>query len=612
MRNELEAALGGDDELAASLQKLLVGRVPPPRSGLESTGDAVEILSAAADADRGLEAVIERHGRPSLLVYNGMYEPALAEVWAERLAAVVDALRVAIAATGRVEVRGLGGAHLGTAWMIEPGIAVTNRHVAELFAEARNGVFEIGRDTNGQPFQVVVDFLAEADNTASKEVAVTGVLHIADAARDEPDIAFLQLAGGAPAPPALGDDRTLNPQDFVASIGYPAWNTNNNAADMKRIFNNVFDVKQLAPGAVKQLRPAVFTHDCSTLNGSSGSVIMSLAQQAAVGLHFSGREGVENRAVRIGEVRSHLDRALGRGPAVVVGDGVPAAPGEQTEAAPILDGRTGYLADGFLADGISVPCPQPVDGAASVLTPLIAAPGEFELKFHHFSSFMHKERKLPMFTAVNIDGSSVDRIKRAKDKWFLDPRIPVEAQTGSELYTGNDLDQGHLVRRLDPGWGTDGAAAVGDTFFYTNCAPQHSSLNRKTWLALEDYVLENATTHGFRVCVFTGPVFGDNDPVYRDHHRLPQAFWKVVVTLKDVDGGPPTLASSAYALSQADLVSGLEFAFGPFRTYQVPIGRVARWARLSFDPAVVAADAFDTAQEAVGYRPIEGPGDLRL
>ena len=71
--------------------------------------------------------------------------------------------------------------------------------------------------------------------------------------------------------------------------------------------------------------------------------------------------------------------------------------------------------------------------------------------------------------------------------------------------------------------------------------------------------MENSATHGFRASVFTGPVLKKNDPVYREKFQLPQAFWKVVVTLSDGedDGSPVGLASSAYVLSQADLVSDL-------------------------------------------------------
>jgi hypothetical protein len=88
------------------------------------------------------------------------------------------------------------------------------------------------------------------------------VLYISSEVRDEPDLAFLEFDPThlPPAPP-LGDDRLLGPQEFLAAIGYPAWNTNNNVDDMRRIFPGGFDVKRLAPGWVKQLQPVmIFTH----------------------------------------------------------------------------------------------------------------------------------------------------------------------------------------------------------------------------------------------------------------------------------------------------------------------------------------------------------------
>ena len=176
MDTDLEIALGIDQELAQGLRDLIGGRVASSAEGLEGAGGAGVDVVAAAHADRGLEAIVERHGRPSLLVFDGMYEPPMLAPWAERLGAAADVLKTAIAATGRVEVAGIGMPFVGTAWMIQDNIAVTNRHVAELFTRPRNGVFEIAHDPNGQPYRVVVDFIAEADNTRSKEVAVTGVL----------------------------------------------------------------------------------------------------------------------------------------------------------------------------------------------------------------------------------------------------------------------------------------------------------------------------------------------------------------------------------------------------------------------------------------------------
>jgi endonuclease G len=111
-------------------------------------------------------------------------------------------------------------------------------------------------------------------------------------------------------------------------------------------------------------------------------------------------------------------------------------------------------------------------------------------------------------------------------------RLSRDDQIGPDLYARNELDQGHLVRRTDPVWGRPAATANEDTFHFTNCAPQHARLNRRTWLALEDYILSNADNHDLKVSVFTGPVFRADDMTYRGAYRLPAEFWKVVVMTK--------------------------------------------------------------------------------
>src|SRR5438094_321709 len=165
-------------------------------------------------------------------------------------------------------------------------------------------------------------------------------------------------------------------------------------------------------------------------------------------------------------------------------------------------------------------------------------------------------------------------ISGAGIRWRFDARFDEEFQAGDDLYRDNDLDRGHMVRRLDPVWGDDQAAQAAneDTFHFTNSCPQHKDLNQKTWNDLEDYVLRNAGEFRLKINVFTGPVFRADDPDYRDF-QLPLDFWKVVVMVKD-DG---TLSATAYTLSQRDLVTGLEFVFSEFRTYQIRLRQVEEW-----------------------------------
>jgi endonuclease G, mitochondrial len=149
---------------------------------------------------------------------------------------------------------------------------------------------------------------------------------------------------------------------------------------------------------------------------------------------------------------------------------------------------------------------------------------------------MHKDRRMAILVAVNIDGEQTVRIKRTgDDPWALDPRIPAGAQIDNKLYEGNDLDRGHLVRRPDPAWGSNAKLGEQDTFFFTNCTPQHSAFNQHLWLSLEDYLLDNAASRGFKANVFTGPVFDAKGRPYRAV-LLPGAYWKVATMVRDKDG----------------------------------------------------------------------------
>lgn len=206
------------------------------------------------------------------------------------------------------------------------------------------------------------------------------------------------------------------------------------------------------------------------------------------------------------------------------------------------------------------------------------------LDYHHFSTVHHKQRRIALFTAVNIDGRNHHWLEREKDAWYFDPRIPRAEQLGNDFYARNRLDRGHLVRRLDPAWGPNESAAKvanDDTFHFTNCSPQHERFNQNqsTWAGVEDLLLEKAVDEERRMSVFTGPVLRANDRSYRDA-QLPSRYWKVVA----LAGAHGKLIAAAFVLSQRSLLSDLEADFdaGTFRTFQVRVQDVERLTELSF------------------------------
>ena len=242
---------------------------------------------------------------------------------------------------------------------------------------------------------------------------------------------------------------------------------------------------------------------------------------------------------------------------------------------------------GYNADFLEVPLPLPAPPAGTLIR---------ELLYTHFTVLLDPARRLAIATGVNIDGDRLVTVDRGDD-WHLDSRIPIYEQAGEDVYARNDLDRGHLVRRLDPVWGdaTTARRANYDTFAYTNAAPQAGVFNqsKQLWLGLEDHVLTYARTNGNRISVFTAPVLSTQDPIYRGV-KIPQEFWKIAAwttTLED----STVLHAAGFVLDQSPQLEDLDLdtirarartdgtppPLGPYRTYQVPIVDIIDLTRLN-------------------------------
>jgi endonuclease G len=187
------------------------------------------------------------------------------------------------------------------------------------------------------------------------------------------------------------------------------------------------------------------------------------------------------------------------------------------------------------------------------------------------------------------------------DTWSFDGRLEKEHQFGDALYDSNALDRGHMVRREDPVWGTLAEARIAntDTFHFTNSCPQMGGVNQKTWLGLEDYILQHARADKMQVTVFTGPFFTDTDLEYRGA-RIPGAFWKVVAIVTE-DGRP---SATAYKVSQARELDDLEFVFAGYKTFQISIRQVTKATGIDFS-RLIEFDGFSQHESATGEELVE-------
>ncbi len=534
-----------------------------------------------------LEAIVMRHGYPSLLISDGDYEKPKLKVWQERLDPNRKEIKDVIQGVGRVELVGHPDAKwVGTCWLVDEQTLVTNRHVADFFTDIkRNGKISIQRGV-----KAYVDFREEHLSQEELEYLIASVSFIEQAERDI-DMALMKLDPNAvkslklqPIPIA----KTHENSEFIGVVGYPARDSRNPIQDMSRIFKDIYNVKRLAPGKVMdpKARSKVFTHNCTTLGGNSGSIVFDIATGEAIGLHFAGSALDANYAVNTHWLKDRLKKNSIQVPdsnssSDESGDEI------ELEANDDFGDRDGYQVDFLGDDELRVPLPRLNELQARDVA--ITNDGESVLKYRHFSVVMSKRRRLAYYSAANVDGSNLRRPRRVGFK--IDPRLDREQQADNDLYRGNDLDRGHLIRRLDPCWGSasEASQANKDSNFYTNIGPQHKDLNQKTWLDLEEHILENTDDENAKISVFVGCVFDEDDPPHVDTGiKVPMGFWKVVASTTRRRRGRrtvPELQTQAFIFSQEHLVQqdDLELIFGGVEgVQQITVVELERVTGLDF------------------------------
>jgi len=533
----------------------------------------------------------------------------------------------------RIQVRDELGRVLGfgTGSMVSPSLLLTNHHVLESAAFARRSLadfnFEddpsfIPRETKTFPLDPrrffytdqALDFTLVAVRPLSTDgtsLSVFGWMRLlADSGKAlvGESVSIIQHPEGGTKQAALRENQVIG---FKEQFIHYETDTQPGSSGSP-VFNDQWDVVALHHAGVKKLddqgRPLAV--DGSLWQPSMGAD--QLAWVANEGVRVSSilaalkkRRWTPPQKVLIDEVLSPPMPAPGPAPIF----GTPGAAPRIEVSTPALEwyaSSTGYD-PAFL--GIPVPLPKVPSRRRRDLVRLIDGSGT-ELKYTHFSLVMSKSRRLAYFTAVNIDGSALHSQRRQGDVWYFDPRLDKKYQSGPELYENNDLDRGHLVRRLDPMWGSLWSEAGEDTFHFTNASPQHKNLNQKTWSNLEDYILQNAGRFDLKVTVFTGPIFRADDLRYRGQFKIPAEFWKVVAIVKD-DGN---LSATAYLQTQKNLIEGLEFAYGAYKTYEVPVTLIEELSGLNFgelrqhDPLAPGAPE----EIAVAGLVIQAPEDIRL
>lgn len=257
--------------------------------------------------------------RPAIFVRKGDVKER-PENWRKEMEKNAEVLPRITAGVGRIEASDRGWR--GTGFIVGQKRVLTNNHVlCALFGVALNAwqtspdEFEklckshnkewSKKNKTKSPFFELRGEIGSKDSSTARVTQILGHhlevdMAVLEIDEDPKDSRRLPLAKDEP--PTFKGRR-------VYAVGYPMGDPNKvtPAPVFKRVFGadeKSLGTKRFSPGAIIEWGGAnKFSHDASTLAGSSGSAIVDFAQKRVVGLHYSGFYNISNNAVPLWKFR---------------------------------------------------------------------------------------------------------------------------------------------------------------------------------------------------------------------------------------------------------------------------------------------------------------------
>ena len=301
----------GERLASASMKDPLVRRfLGGERTAQEATIDISNAFDRIARDGEGailsgreigsLEAISVLFDRPVLLVEDGKFEVP-SGVWS-RLAPYRPDLLAMLGSVGRLELPEAYGGPAGTGFVVGQNLIMTNRHVIEFLYSANGDALEFLPGIS-----MKIDFKRELGSSARSVFEITGIRHVFPESSGI-DLALLTVsersdtAESLPKPlPLQLRSEAVRRGGTVCVVGYPSADPErNDASEMDRIFEGIYDVKRLAPGYLtSEDQNGSFSHDCTTLGGNSGSCVIDVETGSVIGLHWGGDYLEPNHAVTL-------------------------------------------------------------------------------------------------------------------------------------------------------------------------------------------------------------------------------------------------------------------------------------------------------------------------
>jgi V8-like Glu-specific endopeptidase len=536
---------------AAHARLLEAVRAEAPRVSFEAVGEAPAALVPSA-AQLTMETIVNAE-RPVLFVQGDWInktEVTLIGEEAQELVNDVDArkdvLQPIMPLIGRIDVQNFPGlTFVGTGWFIAEDILVTNRHVASLIAKPDGRKFVFSRGVAGNVIVPSVCTAHEFDDLAPDKGRIFDVKEVLYIERDNGpnDIAFIRVnrrTDGARQGFITIAESDVKAEVPVLVVGYPARAPRSVIPDqalMKELYRDRYDVKRAAPGFTMSEERLTTRHDCTTLGGNSGSVVLDLKTGKAVGLHFAGLYQESNYAVRASVLTDYIKRKVWENPPLIESGRAPPSAKRSTPAAAVKQS---------VPSSASTQVSSASGASASITVPLTIT---FNIGAPITAAAPSSNREPPRFKVKPADAESA-----ARDFWDQRPNGVIAVRVGFDDEGGVMGDTPFIAASV-PAERLAAVSAAGPT--------QFQSLEVRYFPAdaseIGEAVLESVTSISYDDDARTGAGFSFarvEEPMSVLAHVGPEYSWEVLQGF--LGDAQQSLVSAIYEFHGSHIAGALE------------------------------------------------------
>ncbi|MEI6313195.1 MAG: DNA/RNA non-specific endonuclease [Bacteroidota bacterium] len=183
-----------------------------------------------------------------------------------------------------------------------------------------------------------------------------------------------------------------------------------------------------------------------------------------------------------------------------------------------------------------------------------------------YSLLYNETHEQASWVAYQLTREETTKLFERTDNFITDPEVKTGSANATD-YKGSGYDRGHLAPASDMGWS---AAAMAQSFYYSNMSPQTASFNRGIWKKLEELVRTWAIENN-DLYIVTGPVLSSGLPTIGPNKvSIPNYYYKVILDYREPSikgigfilrntGSKELLQHFAVSIDSVEKLTGIDF-----------------------------------------------------